>query len=148
VCTATSARALDFLLAEYFKTVAGQIKTGETKANFWCFTEVSFYFPPDQALQRKAAEKLRKLLREQSFMERWEPVGQELKWVISGRSDAKSRQKILPEYCYNIFDLYTRTILKSISPMRDGVQVRAHADARTQSALLTNSLTVERFPPF
>ena len=63
---------------------------------------MSFNFPPDEALQRKAAAKLRGLLLEKPFMERWEPVTQEMKWVIGGRPNAAQHQKILPDYCYHI----------------------------------------------
>lgn len=33
---------------------------------------MSFNFPPDKALHEKAATKLRKMLRQKSFMERWQ----------------------------------------------------------------------------
>ena len=78
---------------------------------------MSFYFPPDLALERKAAAKRGKLLLERSFMERWEPVSQEMKWVMGGRPNAAQHQQILPDYCYNILDLYGRTIFKSFSPL-------------------------------
>jgi hypothetical protein len=39
------------------------------------------HFVPDKVLEQKAATKLRKMLHEKSFMERWEPVAEELKWV-------------------------------------------------------------------
>ena len=85
-----------------------------TGSTIRCLTGVSFYFPPDEALQRKAAAQLRKLLLERSFMERWEPVAQEMGWVIGGRPNASQHQQILPDYCYHIFDLYSRTIFKTL----------------------------------
>ena len=98
---------------------------------------MSFYFPPDQALTRKAAEKLRKLLRERSFMERWEPVAKELQWVIGGRPNATEHKPILPAYCYNILDLYARTILKTYTPLSEVVTVtdaKRAAKAKTVEA--------------
>jgi hypothetical protein len=77
---------------------------------------VGYHFPPDKVLEGKAAAKLRKMLLERSFMERWEPVSLELRWVIGGRRDADQHPKILPDYCYNILDLYARTIFKAFAP--------------------------------
>jgi hypothetical protein len=74
---------------------------------------VSFYFPPDTVLQQRAKIKLRKLFLKQSFIERWELVANEMKWVISGRPKMEEHEKILPDYCYGIFDLYKRTIFKA-----------------------------------
>lgn len=92
---------------------------------------MSFYFPPDEALQRKAANKLRKLLLERSFMERWEPVSKEMNWVISGRPNDAQHQKILPDYCYHIFDLYARTIFKSITPISEVITITDKERAAT-----------------
>jgi hypothetical protein len=92
---------------------------------------VSFYFPPDKALQDKAAAKLRKILGERSFMERWEPVAKEMNWVISGRPNAAQHQKILPDYCYHIFDLYDRTIFKSFTPISEAITITDKERAAT-----------------
>jgi len=92
---------------------------------------VSFCFPPDEALQRNAAAKLRKLLLQRSFMERWEPVAQEMKWVIGGRPNAAQHQQILPDYCYHIFDLYARTIFKTLSPLPEVLTITDKERAAT-----------------
>ena len=97
---------------------------------------MSFYFPPDRALQDKAATKLRKILTEKSFMERWESVSQEMKWVISGRPHATEHRKILPEYSYHIFDLYARTIFKTYAPLSEVVTI-------TDKKLAATAKTVE-----
>jgi hypothetical protein len=120
--------------AEYFKTGDGQIKMRATGSAIRCLIGVSFYFPPDDALQRKAAEKLRKLLRERSFMERWEPLAQEMNWVISGRPNETEHKKLLPDYCYHIFDLYARTIFKTFAPLSEVVTIsdkKLAAEAKT-----------------
>lgn len=67
-------------------------------------------------------------------MERWEPVMKEMRWVISGRPDAAQHQKILPEYCYHIFDLYARTIFKTFAPLSEVVTItdkKRAAEAKT-----------------
>jgi hypothetical protein len=103
----------------------------ETKAKIRCFIGVSFYFPPDRALQDKAAAKLRKILLERSLMERWEPVAQEMKWVIVGRPNAAQHQNILPGYCYNIFDLYARTTFKTFTPLSEVLTITDNQRAAT-----------------
>jgi hypothetical protein len=92
---------------------------------------VSYYFPPDKALEEKAASKLRKLLLAKSFMERWEPVSQEMRWVISERPNADRHAKILPDYCYNILDLYARTIFKAFSPFSELLTITDKERAKT-----------------
>ena len=64
-------------------------------------------------------------------MERWEPVMKEMKWVISGRPNADQHQKILPEYCYHIFDLYGRTIFKTFAPLSEVVTITDKERAAT-----------------
>lgn len=66
---------------------------------------------------------MRKILRERSFMERWEPVAKEMNWVITGRPNAAQHQNILPDYCYHIFDLYARTIFKSFTPISEVITI-------------------------
>jgi hypothetical protein len=95
------------------------------------FKGVSFYFPPDKVLEEKARTQMLKMLRERSFMERWEPVSEELQWVIKGRPDADQRLKILPDYCYNILGLYTRTIFKSFSPFSEVLTIKDKERAAT-----------------
>jgi hypothetical protein len=80
---------------------------------------MSYYFPPDEALQQKARAKYRKMLLQKCFMERREAVENELKWVITGRPNEEQHQKILPDYCYNIFDLQRRTIFKAFAPISE-----------------------------
>jgi len=79
---------------------------------------------------------LRKLLLERSFMERWDPVTKELKWVIGGRPNAAQHEKILPDYCYNIFDLYARTIFKTFTPLSEVLTI-------TDKKLAATAKTVE-----
>src|ERR1035441_9735198 len=92
---------------------------------------MSFYFPPDKVLQEKARAKLRKMLSQKSYMERREPVENELKWVITGCPNEKQHQKILPDYCYNIFELYKRTIYKGYVPISEAIFIKDKERAAT-----------------
>lgn len=92
---------------------------------------MGYHFPPDKVLEGKAAAKLRKMLLERSFMERWEPVSLELRWVISGRQDTDQHPKILPDYCYNILDLYARTIFKAFAPFPELLTIKDKERAAT-----------------
>ena len=93
--------------------------------------KMSNRFPPDPMLEKRAVEKMRKLLLKQTFMERWEPVCNELKWVIGGRASEQEHQKILPDYCYNIFDLYKRTIYIEFAPITDVITIKDNQRAAT-----------------
>jgi hypothetical protein len=84
---------------------------------------VSTDYPTDSELQDRAKEKLRQLLHERCFFERWVPLVAEMKWVVVGRPDAAQHQKILPDYCYHIFDLYARTTFKVFRPMSEAVTI-------------------------
>jgi hypothetical protein len=92
---------------------------------------VGIYFQPDKVLEEKASTKLRKILLRKSFMERWEPVTNELAWVIGGRPNEEQHQKILPDYCYNIFDLHKRTIYKVYAPISEVVTIKDKERAAT-----------------
>lgn len=64
------------------------------------------------------------MLGQKSFMERWDPVAKEMTWVISGRPNAETHQRIIPEYCYHIFDLYKRTIFKEFTPISEAIVIK------------------------
>lgn len=63
-------------------------------------------------------------------MERWEPVQQEIKWVLAGCPNKKHHKKILPEYCYNIFALQKRTIYKVHSPLSEVIKFKSKRRAK------------------
>ena len=64
-------------------------------------------------------------------MERWEPVSKELKWVICGRPNEEQHARILPDYCYNIFELYKRTIFKGYVPISEAIFIKDKERAAT-----------------
>ena len=92
----------------------------------------------DKGLEEKAAARLREMLARKPLLARLEPVMVELSWVVAGRPGADQHQKILPEYCYQIFELYRRTLLKVLAPLSEVVAVkdpeRAASCASTQEA--------------
>ena len=88
------------------------------------------YFPPDQVLHERAREKLRKLLFKECFMERWSPVQREMNWVLTGRPNEKHHKKILPAYCYNIFEIQRRTTYKAFSPLAEVLSIKNKRRAR------------------
>jgi len=91
---------------------------------------MSLHFPPDKALEDRAADKLRKMLARKCFMERWEPVQKETAWVLKGKPDEKHHKKLLPDFCYNILALQRRTIFKVYSPLSDAIKIKNKRLAR------------------
>ncbi len=57
------------------------------------------------------------------FIERGQPFLPEMLWVLQGRQDLERHQKSLPEYCYNIFDVFQRTYFKGFPLLSETVQV-------------------------
>jgi hypothetical protein len=102
---------------------------------------VSSHLLPDEVLEQKAAAKLRKMLLKSSFMERWEPVSKELRWVISGSSGADQHGKI-PEYCYNILELYSRTIFKAFAPFSELLTITDKEGAKTAKTIEEGRLAI------
>jgi hypothetical protein len=102
----------------------------------------------DEALTRKALEKLRALLFKRCFMERWTPIQEETRWILSGRPNEKHHKKILPEYCYHIFELQRRTIYKAFSPLAEILTIknkrRAHKAKTIAEAKKVISLNLEK----
>jgi hypothetical protein len=78
----------------------------------------------DEEIQEAAQEKFREMLFRKCFMERLEPVLNESRWVTAGRSNEEQHQKILPDYCYNIFELQRRTIYKGFAPISELVAIK------------------------
>ena len=64
------------------------------------------------------------MLRRMPLFERMEPIQKEIGWVISGRPNAKHHKKVLPEYCYHIFELQRRTIFQPLSPLSDLIKFK------------------------
>ena len=87
--------------------------------------------PDEKDLQDKAKAKMRQILLGRSFFERFEPVAKEMMWAIAGRPNAGEHQFILPEYCYNIFNLHARTIFKTFTPISQALTITDQERAAT-----------------
>ena len=49
-----------------------------------------------------------------TLFERGKPLLKELKWVLKGRENGAEHEMILPDYCYNSFDLLKRTLFNVV----------------------------------
>lgn len=58
-----------------------------------------------------------------SMMERGKPILNEMIWVLMGRYDLERHEQILPDYCYNIFDVFRRTLFKGFPLLSETVVV-------------------------
>lgn len=104
---------------------------------------MSSNLPPDKELQDKASAKFQKILQERSFIERWEPLAKEINWVIGGRPNLGQHQTILPDYCYNIFDLYARTIFKVVAPLSEVLTITDKERAATAKTVEEGRLAMK-----
>ena len=75
-------------------------------------------------IKEAARQKLHGLLLGKPFLERWQPVMTELQWVLLGRLNASEHRKLLPDYCYNIFDLHGRTLYGSLFTVPETFQCK------------------------
>lgn len=64
------------------------------------------------------------------FMERWDPVQQEMNWILTGRPNEKHHKRILPEYCYHILEVQRRTTCKAFSPLSEVLSIKDKRRAR------------------
>ena len=52
------------------------------------------------------------------MMERGKPIVPEMIWVLQGCPELERHERILPDYCYNIFDVLRRTLFRGL-PLLD-----------------------------
>ena len=57
------------------------------------------------------------------MMERGKPILAEMMWALLGCSDLERHEKILPGYCYNIFEVFRRTYFKGFPLVSEIVQI-------------------------
>lgn len=101
------------------------MQTQEPKANG------TFAKPPSQSYQ----ELLDDLLGRMPFEDRWKPVIEELKWVIGGCKNPAEHHKLLPDYCYEILDVWRRTLFKNLPSLDDALFVTRNADGKSVKEL-------------
>ena len=57
------------------------------------------------------------------MIERGRPLMAEIMWVLHGRPELERHEKILPDYCYHIFDVFKKTYFKGLPSLSDSVSV-------------------------
>jgi len=70
---------------------------------------------------------VRDLFYRMALFERGRPLLAEMTWVLLGRQNPDQHVKILPDYCYNILDVFTRTYFKVFPSLAETVQVQDQA---------------------
>ena len=65
---------------------------------------------------------MRQCFLKKPLLERFEPVLVELSWSLRGSPDAAAHKKLLPDYCYNILDVFGRTYFKAFRPVSEIIQ--------------------------
>lgn len=61
------------------------------------------------------------------LFERGAPVFKELLWVLTGRENEGQHVKLLPDYCYRIFDAFRATIFKNFPALTDIIFIKDNA---------------------
>ena len=61
------------------------------------------------------------------LIERAKPLIGELIWILQDRPDLDMHKKVLPDYCYNVMDVFKRTLFKSFPLLTDTIYVMDQA---------------------
>lgn len=78
---------------------------------------------------------VRELFSAMPLIERGKPILAELSWVLQGRKDSDQHRQMLPDYCYNIFDVWLKTYFKGIPSLADTVAITDQAGMATAKTL-------------
>lgn len=73
------------------------------------------------------------------LLERSAPILPEMMWVLLGRQGEAQHEKILPDYCYNIFEAFRATYFKGFPLLAETVQVIDPAGMTTPQTMTTLS---------
>jgi hypothetical protein len=84
---------------------------------------MSIKIKSDEEIKDEARKIFREMMLRKPFAERWEPVSTELAWIIKGGPNEAEHRRILPDFCYNIFELYNRTVFKVLPTFSNTVTV-------------------------
>jgi hypothetical protein len=79
---------------------------------------------------------VRKIFYQKPLVERGKPIVLEMLWVLLGRQKPGQHKKLLPDYCYNILDVFRKTYFKGFPLLSETVLV-------TDQAGLAAAKTVE-----
>ena len=79
------------------------------------------------------------------LIERAKPLIGELIWILRDRPDLDMHKNVLPDYCYNVMDVFKRTLFKSFPLLTDTVYVmnQAGLEAAKNIAEAKKSVRVE-----
>jgi hypothetical protein len=69
------------------------------------------------------------------LIERGQPLLAEMLWVLLERQDAATHEKILPDYCYNIFEVFQKTYFKGFPLFSETVTVTNQADLKSAKTI-------------
>jgi hypothetical protein len=69
------------------------------------------------------------------LIERGSPLMAELTWVLQGRQNPEQHVKILPDYCYNIFDVVQKTVFRAFPLLSDTLLVMDKAGAESAKTI-------------
>jgi hypothetical protein len=83
------------------------------------FSKAKLSRQPSQADKELARELFSKI----PLMDRGTPIQQEMLWVLLGRQNAEQHVKLLPEYCYNIFDVFRKTYFKGFPALSETIKI-------------------------
>ena len=61
------------------------------------------------------------------LIERAKPLIGELIWILQDRPDMDMHENVLPDYCYNVMDVFKRTLFKSFPLLTDTIYVMDQA---------------------
>ena len=70
-----------------------------------------------------------------SFEDRWKPLAEELQWVLAGSKNPSEHKYILPGYCYEILDVWRRTLFKNLPSLDDTLFIIRNADGKSVKEL-------------
>jgi len=80
-------------------------------------------------------ETVRELFYAVSLVERGKPIFSELIWVLVGGKDLDQHGKTLPDYCYNIFEVFRKTYFKGFPFLSETVQVTSQAELESAKTI-------------
>jgi len=80
-------------------------------------------------------ETARELFYAAPLVERGKPIFTELIWVLLGCEDLDQHGKTLPDYCYNIFEVFQKTYFKGFPLVSETVQIANQAELESAKTI-------------
>jgi hypothetical protein len=86
-----------------------------------------------EEVQAIARGKIKAMMVQMPFLQRWMPVVEEMQLILAGRQNENGRKSPLPEYCLGILELYKRTLFRTMPPVSVQVSVLTIYTAKRNS---------------